>query len=154
MGAEPRRGGNRLAEIPTFFSGEAIRLELELRDESGVGQVMGVFAHASPGAFSREDPTSGYEDIRLEGNGEGRAKATVIISGTVGREVASGEYVCKYVQAYDTQGNYRTFHPEAEIRFNVENGPRDREGPELSDWRFVEPGTRDRRSWWRGLFGE
>ena len=32
-----------VVEVPTFYSGEEIRIELELRDESGVGQVLGVF---------------------------------------------------------------------------------------------------------------
>jgi hypothetical protein len=125
-----------VADVPTFYSGEEIRIELELRDESGVGHVLGVFAHADPGAFSREDPASGYEHMRLRGSGEGQAKAAVVISATVGEKLASGEYVCRYVQAYDVRGNYRTTHPRPEVRFRVDNDPGDREGPELSDRRF------------------
>jgi hypothetical protein len=142
-----------VADLPTFYSGEEIRIELELRDESGVGHVLGVFAHADPGAFSREDPASGYEDVRLRGSGEGQTKATVVISAMVGEEVASGEYVCRYVQAYDVRGNYRGIHPHPEIRFRVDNDLDDREGPELSDWRFPGHETGGRRSWWRRLLG-
>jgi hypothetical protein len=29
----------------------------------------------------------------------------VVVSATVGEEIASGEYVCRYVQAYDVRGN-------------------------------------------------
>jgi hypothetical protein len=143
-----------VVDLPTFYSGQEICIELELRDESGVGQVLGVFTHADPGAFSREDPASGYDDVQLRGSGEGQAKATVVISATVGEEVASGEYVCRYVQAYDVQGNLQTIHPRPEIRFRVDNSPGDREGPQLSDWRFPghdAPGGR--RSWWRRLLG-
>jgi hypothetical protein len=142
-----------VADVPTFYSGEEMRIELELRDESGVGHVLGVFAHADPGAFSREDPASEYEDVRLRGSGEGQTKATVVISATVGEEVASGEYVCRYVQAYDVRGNYQVIHPRPEICFRVDNDPDDREGPELSDWRFPGHDPGGRRSWWRRLVG-
>jgi hypothetical protein len=140
-----------VSDLPTFYSGEEIRIDLELHDESGVGNVLGVFAHEDPGAFSREDPASGYEDVQLRGSGEGQTKATVVISATVGEEVASGEYVCRYVQAYDLRGNYRTIHPRPEIRFRVDNDPGDREGPQLSDWRFPGHASRGHRSWWRRL---
>ena len=34
-----------MSDLPTFYSGEEIRIDLELHDESGVGNVLGVFAH-------------------------------------------------------------------------------------------------------------
>jgi hypothetical protein len=142
-----------VVDIPTFYSGEQIRIELELHDESGVDQVLGVFTHADPGAFSREDPASGYEDVQLIGSGEGKSKATVVISATVGEKIASGEYICRYVQAYDVRGNLQTIHPRPEIRFRVDNDPEDREGPQLSEWQFPEHEPGGRRSWWRKLFG-
>jgi hypothetical protein len=142
-----------VAELPTFYSGEQIRIELELHDESGVGQVLGVFTHVDPGAFSAEDPASGYADVQLRGSGEGQAKARVVISATVSAEVASGEYVCRYVQAYDMRGNLQTIHPHPEIRFRVDNEPEDREGPRLGGWRFPEHNSGESLSWWRRLFG-
>jgi hypothetical protein len=142
-----------VADVPTFYSGEQIRIELELHDESGVGQVLGVFTHVDPGAFSAEDPASGYADVQLRGSGEGQAKATVVISATVSAEVASGEYVCQYVQAYDMRGNLQTIHPHPEIRFRVDNEPEDREGPQLRDWRFPEQEPGGRQSWWSRLLG-
>ena len=142
-----------VAELPTFYSGEQIRIELELHDESGVGQVLGVFTHVDPGAFSAEDPASGYADVQLRGSGEGQAKARVVISATVSTEVASGEYVCRYVQAYDMRGNLQTIHPHPEIRFRVDNEPEDREGPRLGGWRFPEHNSGESLSWWRRLFG-
>ena len=142
-----------MVDLPTFYSGEQIRIELELHDESGVGQVLGVFTHADPGAFSREDPASGYEDLQLRGSGEGQAKARIVISATVSEEVASGEYICRYVQAYDMRGNLQMIHPHPEIRFRVDNDPEDREGPRLRGWRFPEQEPGGQQSWWRRLLG-
>ena len=72
------------------------------------------------------------------------------ITGRVGESTATGEHACRYVQAHDTRSNYRTFYPDLNIRFRVENGPGDREGPELSDWRFAgSPGPGLRRRPWR-----
>jgi hypothetical protein len=137
-----------MAQIPTFYRGETIRVELSLRDETGVAHVVGVFAHSRPGAFSHRDPASTYEDIRLHGEGRGQRKASVAITGVVDERTATGEYVCRYVQAHDARGNYRKILPEPEIRFRVENGPGDSEGPELFGWRFDYP-DHDQRPWWR-----
>ena len=143
-----------MAKVPTFHSGDTISIELSLRDDSGVALVVGVFAHTSPGAFSYGDPTSRYEDIRLAGDGRGQTKAKVIISATVEESTSTGEYAYRYVQAHDARGNYRTFHPDPDIRFRVENGPADREGPELADWRFGGSPGPSRSPWWRRLLGE
>jgi hypothetical protein len=62
-----------------------------------------------------------------------------------------GEYACRFVQARDAMGNYRTFHPD--IRFRVENGPGDRERPQISNWRFSGPPEIRHRPWWRRLLG-
>jgi hypothetical protein len=64
-----------------------------------------------------------------------------------------GEYACRFVQARDAMGNYRTFHPDPDIRFRVENGPGDREGPQISNWRFSGPPEIRHRPWWRRLLG-
>lgn len=141
-----------MSEIPTFYLGDTIRVELRLHDKSGVSRVVGVFTHTSPGVFGYGDPALEYADIRLEGSGKGQTKANVVIMGKVSDETASGEYVCRYIQAYDAQGNYRTFHPQPNISFRVENR-KDREGPELSEWRFAEDPANDEtgQSWWRRL---
>ncbi len=144
-----------MTEIPTFYLGDTIHVELGLRDENGLAHVIGVFAHMRPGAFSPNDPTSKYEDILLRGNGEGQAKAKVIITSTVSKETASGEYLCRYIQAHNTQGDSRMFHPEPEIRFRVDSRQGNREGPELSHWRFADTNVNvgARRPWWRRLLG-
>ena len=95
-----------MTEIPTFHFDDTIRVDLELRDESRVGHVVGVFAHTNPGVFDRRNPASEYGYIRLWGNGGGQAKDTVTITGKVSEEMASGDYVCRYVQAYDARGNH------------------------------------------------
>ena len=130
------REGCGMEEIPTFYSGDTISVEFSLRDDSGVSSVVAVFAHTNIGAFTYGDPTSRYEDIQLAGDGRGQPKATVTISGKVEESTASGEYTCRFVQARNAMGNYRTFHPDPDIRFRVENGPGNREGPQLSNWRF------------------
>jgi len=138
--------------IPTFYHGDTIRVELSLYDESGVAHVVGVFAHTKPGRFSHRDPASRYEDIWLHGEGQGKIKAEVAITGRVDERTATGEYVCRYVQAHDTQGNYMMFRPDPEIRFRVDNDPYDREGPELGEWRFPDADAQGRR-WWSRIFG-
>jgi hypothetical protein len=113
-----------------------------LYDDSGVAHVVGVFAHTKPGRFSHRDPASRYEDIWLHGEGQGKIKAEVAITGKVDERTATGEYVCRYVQAHDTQGNYMMFRPDPEIRFRVDNDPYDREGPELGGGALRTPTRR------------
>ncbi len=50
-------------------------------------------------------------------------------------------------------GNYRTFHPDPDIRFRLENGPVDREGRQISNWRFSGPPEIRHRPWWQRLLG-
>src|SRR5215211_4976329 len=76
--------------IPTFYHGDTIRVELSLYDESGVAHVVGVFAHTKPGRFSHRDPASRYEDIWLHGEGQGKIKAEVAITGRVDERTATG----------------------------------------------------------------
>ena len=112
-----------MEEIPTFYPGDTISVEFSLRDDSGVSSVVAVFAHTKPGAFTYGDPTSRHEDIQLAGDGRGQPKATVTIRGKVEESTASGDYACRFVQVRNAMGNHRTFHPDPDIRFRVENGP-------------------------------
>ena len=142
-----------MEELPTFYSGDTISVEFAMRDNSGVSSVVAVFAHTKPGAFTYGVPTSCYEGIKLAGDGRGQPKATVTISGKVEESTASGEYACRFVQARDAMGNYRAFHPDPDIRIRVENGPADREGPQISNWRFSGPPEIRHRPWWQRLLG-
>jgi hypothetical protein len=108
--------------MQTYSLGDTIRLELDLRDESGVLTVSATFY----------DTESGH-GFSMRGEGEGRVEVTVVLTEEVTEKTLPGEYRCKDVTVYDTHYNYRTLTPD--IRFRVENVPGDHEGPELVGWR-------------------
>ena len=106
----------------TYTVGETIRLELDLRDESGVLTVSATFYE-----------TNSAHAFTMRGEGEGRTEATVVLMEEVTNNTFPGECRCKDVTVYDIHYNHRTFAPD--IRFRVENVPGDHEGPELVGWR-------------------
>jgi hypothetical protein len=104
--------------METFSLGDTIRVELDLRDESGVSTVSA--------AFYELDGGKGFMM-------RGEREVTMVLSQKVTNEIAPGEYRCQGVTIYDVHLNRKTFHPD--IRFRVENIPGDHEGPELFGWR-------------------
>ena len=108
--------------MQTYSLGDTIRVELDLRDQSGVLTVSATFY----------ETVSGH-GFSMHGDGEGRPEVTVMLTEEVTDKTLPGEYRCKDVTVYDTHYNYRTFTPD--IRFRVENVPGDHEGPELVGWR-------------------
>jgi len=108
--------------METFSLGDTIRLELDLRDESGVSTVSATFYELTSG-----------EGFMMRGESEGEPEVTVALSQEVTKEILPGEYRCEVVTVYDTHLNRKTFSPD--IRFRVENIPGDHEGPELLGWR-------------------
>ena len=108
--------------METFALGDTIRLELDLRDESGVSTVSATFYELTSG-----------EGFMMRGESEGESEVTVALSQEVTNEILPGEYRCEVVTVYDTHLNRKTFSPD--IRFRVENIPGDHEGPELLGWR-------------------
>jgi hypothetical protein len=108
--------------VHTYSLGETIRLELDLRDRSGVFTVNVAFYETESG-----------HDFSMRGDGEGRAEVTVVLTHQVTDKSLPGEYRCKDVTVYDTHHNYSTYAPD--IRFRIENLLGDHEGPKLVDWR-------------------
>ena len=108
--------------MKTFSLGDTIRVELDLRDESGVSTVSATFYELTSG-----------EGFMMRGESEGEPEVTVALSQEVTNEILPGEYLCEGVTVYDTHLNRKTFSPD--IRFRVENIPGDHEGPELLGWR-------------------
>src|SRR5215217_3499564 len=108
--------------IPTYSLGDTIRVELDLRDESGVLTVSATFYETQTG-----------HTFSIHGEGDGRKQVTVVLTEKVMDKILPGEYQCKDVTVYDTHYNHRTFTPD--IRFFVENYLGDHEGPELVGWR-------------------
>ena len=108
--------------MQTYSLGDTIRLELDLRDESGVLTVSATFYETQSG-----------HGFSMQGDGEGQAEVTVVLTEEVTDKTLPGEYRCKEVTVYDTHFNHSTFTPG--IRFRVENVPGDHEGPELRGWR-------------------
>jgi len=108
--------------METFSLGDTIRVELDLRDESGVSTVSATFYEFKSG-----------EGFMMRGAVEGEPEVTVVLLQEVTDEILAGEYRCEGVTVYDTRLNRKTFSPD--IRFRVENIPGDHEGPELLGWR-------------------
>lgn len=111
--------------MQTYSLGDTIRIELDLRDESGVFTVSATFHETESG-----------HGFSMRGEGEGRGEVTVVLTEEVTDKTLPGEYQCGDVTVYDTQYNYRIFTPD--IRFRIENVPGDHEGPELVDWRVTK----------------
>ena len=105
-----------------FSLGDTIRVELDLRDESGVSTVSATFYELESG-----------RGFTMRGESEGEREVTVVLTQEVTREILPGEYRCEGVTVYDTHLNRKTFSPD--IRVRVENVPGDHEGPELLGWR-------------------
>jgi hypothetical protein len=108
--------------METFSLGDTIRVELDLRDESGVSTVSAAFYELNSGV-----------GFMMRGESEGEREVTVALLQEVTNEILPGEYRCEGVTVYDVHLNRKTFHPD--IRFRVENIPGDHEGPELLGWR-------------------
>jgi hypothetical protein len=108
--------------MQTFSLGDTIRVELDLRDESGVSTVSATFYELE----------SGW-GFTVRGESEGETEVTVVLTHEVTNEMLPGEYRCEGVTVYDTHLNRKTFSPD--IRVRVENVPGDHEGPELLGWR-------------------
>jgi hypothetical protein len=109
--------------METFSLGDTIRVELDLRDESGVSTVSAAFYELTSG-----------EGFMMRGESAGNTEVTVALSQEVTAEFQPGEYRCEGVTVYDTHLNRKTFSPD--IRFRIENIPGDHEGPELLGWRI------------------
>ncbi|MDP9477418.1 MAG: hypothetical protein M3R38_17335 [Actinomycetota bacterium] len=110
-------------EIPTYRPGDTITLELDLRDDSGVGEV-----------FVQARSTEGRGIIAFTGNGEGQQQATLALTYEVPEHIESGEYRVAYIETRDTVGNYGGADPD--IRFRIEAPEGDFKGPEVSDVRL------------------
>jgi hypothetical protein len=109
--------------VPEFMArSDTIRVELDLRDESGVSTVSAAFYELNTG-----------KGFMMRGESDGEREVTVALAQKVTNEILPGEYRCEGVTVYDVHLNRKTFHPD--IRFRVVNIPGDHEGPELFGWR-------------------
>jgi hypothetical protein len=104
--------------METFSLGDTIRVELDLRDESGVSTVSAAFYELNAG-----------KGFMMRGESEGEREVTMVLTQEVTNEIPPGEYRCEGVTVYDVHLNRKTFHPD--IRFRVVNIPGDHEGSEL-----------------------
>ncbi len=114
--------------MQTYTLGDTMRLELELRDKSGIGYVAVLFNRCHTDVH----PASGI--LLLVGDGGGKTKALVELTTVINNESIPGKYDCEYVQVQDNLGNHIFHYPD--ISFRIEGIPGDHEGPELLDWRF------------------
>src|SRR5918994_429382 len=110
----------------SYRAGERISVGVELQDDSGIYDVTALFVHSdNPNAV-----------LTLPGYGGGSRQATVYIQNFVTTNTLPGQYVCKYIQAQDGRGNYRTFHPDISFSVDQQTTSVDGEGPELQGWGF------------------
>jgi len=114
-----------VADAPVYRPGDTIVLELNLRDESGVG-----FVQVS---FENERSTS--TTIDFEGNGNGREQVTVALTSVVPERIESGEYRPYFIETEDGLGNSRT-HELPDLVFRIEAPSGDFEGSEITDARL------------------
>lgn len=110
-------------EIPTYRPGDTITLELDLRDESGVGSVS---------VQCRNEEGNGI--IYFGGDGGGQQQVTLTLTYDVPEHIQSGEYSASYIEAQDTLGNWGGSGQD--IRFRIEAPQGDFEGPEVTDARL------------------
>lgn len=115
--------------MQTYTLGDMLRIEISLRDKTGIGYIAAVFN----GCVTHARPSGGT--IVLVGDGGGRTETKVELGTQITHQTTPGEYRCEYIQVQDTLGNHILHQPD--IRFRVESIPGDHEGPELLDWRFV-----------------
>lgn len=113
-----------MADVPVYGPGDTILLELDLRDESGVGSVQVAF----------ENERSTRTTIDFEGNGNGREQVTVALTYVVPERIESGEYRPYFIETEDGLGNSRT-HELPDLIFRIEAPSGDFEGPEITDAR-------------------
>ena len=114
------------SQTPQVFApGDTVRVGITLRDDTGIGEVFGVFSRAGNPADS----------LVLRGNGGGERQATVPVEVRINERTAEGEYRCQYVQAHDVSGHYEVFRPD--ITFTVDQPGTDTIGPSYEGWSFL-----------------
>src|SRR5215470_3307042 len=116
--------------MQTYTLGDTIRIQVSLRDQTGIGYVAAVFNACA--TFTRPAAAS----IVMIADGGNRTEARVELKTQVTKQTTPGEYLCEYIQVQDSLGNHVSYHPD--IRFRIEDVPGDHEGPELLDWEFVK----------------
>jgi hypothetical protein len=123
------RGEAMPDDLPPYGPGDTIRLELDLQDDSGVGEVYAHFVHEAVSGGGGE-----RDYVSSSGEGSGKIEKTMLIRGMVGDNTLAGEYRCIEIRATDVLSNEKWHHPE--IRFRIEAPPTDAKGPEIAGWRF------------------
>lgn len=102
--------------------GDTITVEVELRDQSGIGMVQGI--------FSKTDGGGGFA---VNGDGAGQTSAKVAISWAVTNAVVPGEYILTNILAFDSAGNRLDTSTQElglpEIRISIEAD--DKNPPEI-----------------------
>ncbi len=106
-------------EIPTYRPRDTVTLELDLRDESGVGSVDVICTNER-----------GNHRILFRGNGEGQQQVSLTLTYEVPEHIQSAEYSVTYVEARDTLGN-SVVHQRSDIKFRIEAPEGDFKGPDL-----------------------
>lgn len=110
-----------------YTLGNTIRIELEVSDESGVGEVRA--------RFSLVDNLT--QSIFFSTTGSGETKDdTIILEKEVTEDIAPGEYECQWIALEDMRGNQNLISSPG-IRFRVDNVPGDHDPPELKGWRTL-----------------
>lgn len=119
-----------VGQIPHRYGlGHTVHISFELYDESGVGEVVAIFAHnAGEGT-----------DITLQGHGRGEEHSTVNLETNIEEHQALGLYTLRDLYVRDSTGNQVTLHPTTITpQFYIERDVVDHAGPQLISWAFLD----------------
>jgi hypothetical protein len=124
------------AELESYSIDDEIRVPIVLRDEDGVAHVRAVFRRLRYAGELGPRGLDPDDTLELTGNGNGQQQATVEVTLKVADEHEPGDYLCIFIQVYDTQGNVviiRTPSPSRLFRI-IDEGKRDDKKTEFLGW--------------------
>jgi len=111
----------------SYSPGEKLTIGIELRDQSGVEEVIGHFSNRATNDL-----------MRLRANGRGERQVMVQLEKEISENDPPGPWACSYIEIRDVNGRYTIHTPDPNIRFVVERSGEDLRGPLFMGWHFID----------------
>src|SRR5215208_921049 len=112
--SSPAKRGDRLVLDPRahqrFSAGDAISIEMNFEDDSGVEEVYVLFVNTEDHKYT----------VGLRANGGGKIRLKTSVEAPATSDLAPGEYRCEYIHVRDVHGNYVVSYPDQTINFWVD----------------------------------